>query len=159
MQSNHKNFWLMKSEPSSYSIDDFQKEVEVFWDGVRNYQARNFMMKEMKVGDEVLFYHSNTQPIGIAGHAVVSKEAQPDLTALDDKSLYFDPRASTDKPRWFAVSLKFKKKFSQIITLLELKKQKPLQKMSLLQKGQRLSVQPVSPQEFQYILKMADEQV
>ena len=145
----------MKTEPNNYSIDDFKKDKEVFWDGVRNYQARNFMMKDMKVGDQVLFYHSNTQPIGIVGQAVVSKAAKADPTAFDKKSQYFDPKSSKQKPRWFAVSLKFKKKFKNIISLEELRAKKALAKMPLLQKGQRLSVQPVTAAQFQYIIKMA----
>lgn len=146
----------MKSEPSNYSIDDFKKEGEVFWDGVRNYQARNFMMNDMAVDDHVLFYHSNTKPIGIVGQAVVSQAAKADPTAFDKKSQYFDPKSTKQKPRWFAVSLKFKNKFFSTITLEELKTQKVLQKMELLKKGQRLSVQPVTPTEFKHILKMTE---
>lgn len=150
-----KKYWLMKSEPSVFSIEDLQKSSPTLWEGVRNYQARNFMMNEMNAGDEVLFYHSNAEPTGVAGVAVVSGKAVPDPTALDKKSEYFDPKASKEKPIWFCVEVKFEKKFKSVIALEELRKNKKLAKMPLLQKGQRLSVQPVSEAEFKEVLGMA----
>ena len=147
------NYWLMKSEPDVFSIEDLSqrpKKTEP-WDGVRNYQARNFM-KEMKKGDLILFYHSNAKPIGIAGIAEVSKSAYPDHTSWDKKSKYYDPKSTKENPRWFMVDVKFKQKFDHIITLDELKEQKPLKEMRLLAKGNRLSVMPVQEKEFKHIL-------
>ena len=100
-------YWLMKSEPGCYSIDDLQNDGITQWEGVRNYQARNFMMKDMSIGDEVLFYHSNAKPPGIAGLATVCKRAYPDYFALDDQSKYFDPKATPEKPIWHMVDVKF----------------------------------------------------
>lgn len=145
----------MKSEPGNYSIADFKKEKQVFWDGVRNYQARNFMMNDMKIGDEVLFYHSNAKPSGVAGLAQVCKKAQPDLTALDKKSKYYDSTASSENPRWFAVTLKFKKELKRVISIQELREERALKNMDLLKKGQRLSVLPVTKKEYDHILKIS----
>ena len=145
----------MKSEPNTYSIQDLKKSGKDLWDGVRNYQARNFMMKEMQVGDEVLFYHSNANPPGVVGLAYISGEAQPDPTALDPKSKYYDPTASRKNPRWFCVEVGFKSIFKKIISIEELRNEKALSKMLLLKKGQRLSVMPVTKAEYMYILKLA----
>lgn len=144
----------MKSEPSSYSIEDLQDEQKTRWDGVRNFQARNFMMNEMNVGDEVLFYHSNAKPSGVVGIAEVSAEAIPDVTALNPRSEYFDPKSTRENPRWYCVEVQFKKKFPHIISLQDLRKNKSLQGMVLLQRGTRLSIQPVTASEFTAILKM-----
>ncbi len=152
-----KKYWLMKSEPKTYSIQDLKKSGKDLWDGVRNYQARNFMMKEMQVGDEVLFYHSNATPPGVVGLAYVSKEAQPDPTALDPKSKYYDPTASKQNPRWFCVEVAFKSVFKKTIPIEELRKEKALSKMLLLKKGQRLSVMPVTKEEYMHILKMVNK--
>ncbi|MGI9549536.1 MAG: EVE domain-containing protein [Bdellovibrionales bacterium] len=152
MHAKNTCFWLMKSEPSSYSIDDFKKEGATFWEGVRNYQARNFMIHNMKLGDSILFYHSNAKPSGVVGLGIVSKHASPDQTALDKKSKYFDPKATQAKPRWFAVTVKFRKKFPQILTLEQLRKEKSLKNMLLLKKGQRLSILPVTKKEFEHII-------
>ena len=149
------NYWLMKSEPNSYSIQDLKRDKTAFWDGVRNYQARNFMINDMKVGDKVLFYHSNAKPSGVTGLAVVCKKAEPDLTALDKKSIYYDPKASKDNPRWKAVTVRYVRMFNQLISIQELRKEKALKKMSLLKKGQRLSVLPITKTEYNYIVKMA----
>lgn len=146
----------MKSEPSVFSIDDLKRDGRTLWEGVRNYQARNFMMNDMSVGDEVLFYHSNAEPPGVAGVAVVSQAAVADPTALDKKSEYFEPRATKEKPVWFCVEVKFVKKFRTVLALEELRKNKKLAKMVLLQKGSRLSVQPVAPAEFKEVLGMAE---
>lgn len=148
-------YWLMKSEPDVFSIDDLAKIKETTWDGVRNYQARNFMMNDMKPGDHVLFYHSNAEPPGVAGLAIVSHEAVPDPSALNKKSEYFEPKATKEKPIWFCVKVKFDQKFASVIPLDELKKQKPLAHMQLLKKGQRLSIQPVTKEEFDFVCKLA----
>ena len=150
-----KKYWLMKSEPSVYSLQDLKKSGKDLWDGVRNYQARNFMMKDMRVGDEVLFYHSNAKPPGLAGLARISKQAQPDPTAFDPKSKYYDPKSQTDKPRWFCVEVAFKSIFKRFLPIQELRQEKALSKMLLLRKGQRLSVMPVTKEEYMCVLKMS----
>ncbi len=154
------NYWLMKTEPDVFSIDDLYnkpKKTEP-WDGVRNYQARNFMRDEMKKGDMVLFYHSNAKAeTGVAGVAIVAKESYPDFTSWDKKSKYFDPKSSEDKPRWFMVDVKYKKKFKRIVTLSEIKENKRLKDMRLIQKGNRLSILPVKKSEFDEILKMSEK--
>lgn len=147
--------WLMKSEPDVYSIDNLAKDKKTWWEGVRNYQARNFMTQQMKVGDTVLFYHSNAEPPGIAGIAKVSHEAAPDQLQFNKKSEYFEPRATSEKPVWQCVQVEFIEKFNELIPLEELKKNKNLESMLVLKKGQRLSIQPVTDQEFKVILKMA----
>lgn len=146
-------YWLMKSEPSTYGIDHLQKDKTTQWEGVRNYQARNFMMRDMKVGHQVLFYHSNAKPPGITGLATVSKEAYPDYFALDSKSKYFDPRATKEKPIWYMVDVTFKKKLKTIISLEELKTYPELAEMMVLRKGSRLSIQPVKKEEYDFIIK------
>ncbi len=145
----------MKSEPNCYSIDDLQKEKVTIWDGVRNYQARNIMRDEMKKGDEVIFYHSNAKPPHIAGLAVIdSKEAVADPTQFDPKSEYFDEKSSKESPRWMTVKVKFKKKFKNPIPLEQVKANPKLKDMKLVQKGARLSVQPVSEKEWDEIMAM-----
>ena len=148
-------YWLMKSEPDVFSIDDLKKmpNKTEHWDGVRNYQARNFMRDEMKKGDMILFYHSNCTPPGIAGIAKVAKEAYPDHTAFDKKSKYFDEKSNPENPRWMMVDVKFVKKFKNIISLNELKEIPELKDMLILRKGNRLSITPVSEKEFQFIEK------
>ena len=150
-----KQYWLMKSEPDSYSIDDLKKDKTTLWEGVRNYQARNFMMNGMKVGDEVLFYHSNAEPPGIAGLAVVSAAAVPDPSAQNPKSQYFEPKASPEKPMWYCSEIRFQRKFSRLIPLETLREQQDLKSMLLLKKGSRLSVQPVTASEFKAVCKLA----
>lgn len=152
-----QKYWLMKSEPDAYSIDDLKKDQKTWWEGVRNYQARNFMMQQMQVGDVVLFYHSSTEPPGIAGLAKICHLAQPDKSQFDQKSDFFEPKASLAKPMWFCVQVQFEKKFKSLLNLSALRAEKKLQKMALLQKGQRLSVQPVSEDEFHHILKMVKD--
>ena len=152
-----KKHWLMKSEPDAYSIDDLKKEKCGLWDGVRNYQARNFMMNDMQVGDEVLFYHSNAKPPGVAGLATISKKAVPDVTAQDPKSKYYDAKASPEKPIWHCVEVAFKKKFKEEVSLTELKEKKGLEDMLLLKRGQRLSIQPVTKKEFDIVCRMAEK--
>lgn len=124
------------------------------WEGVRNYQARNFMMNDMKVGDEVLFYHSSAKPpleIGIAGLATISQSAVPDQLQFNKKSEYFEPKASKEKPMWFCVQVKFKKAFKNVFTLAEIKSTPELSEMLVLKRGQRLSIQPVSEKDFLFI--------
>ena len=145
------NYWLMKSEPEVFSIDHLKSVSKEPWDGVRNYQARNYM-KDMKKGDKVFFYHSNCTPPGIAGVMTVSKEAFPDHTALDPESKYFDPKSSPDNPRWFMVEVKFQKKFKNLIPLETLKQHEPLNDLPLVRKGNRLSIMPVSKECWDYIL-------
>ena len=126
------------------------------WDGVRNYQARNIMRDQMQVGDLVLFYHSNAKPPGVAGIAEVATEAYPDHTAFDPDCKYFDPKSDPDNPRWFMVDVKFIEKFEELISLQQLKEDAALEGMKLLQRGQRLSVQPVEKTHFKHILKLAE---
>jgi predicted RNA-binding protein with PUA-like domain len=153
MQS--KKYWLMKSEPDVFSIEDLKKNSTTWWTGVRNYQARNFMKNDMQVGDEVLFYHSNAEPPGIAGLALVAASAEPDQEQFDKKSEYFEKRATKENPVWFCVQLKFKQAFLDILSLEYLKNDPKLSEMLVIKKGQRLSIQPVSEKDFLYILKLA----
>lgn len=148
-----KQYWLMKSEPDVFSIDQLIKDKKTWWTGVRNYQARNFM-QNMKVGDQVLFYHSSADPSGVAGIAEVSKAAEPDSSQFDKKSEYFEPKASKEKPMWFCVEVKPVKKFKTFIALDDLRSEKALSEMLVLKKGQRLSIQPVTEKEFQTVQKM-----
>ncbi len=151
-----KNYWLMKTEPSAFSIDDLKADPDktTHWDGVRNYQARNIMRDLMKVGDEVLFYHSNCKPPGVVALATVTREAYPDHTAWDPDEKYFDPKSSPEAPRWFMVDITWKQDFSRIVSLKEIRETPGLSEMKLVQKGQRLSVQPVTKEEFEIIGKM-----
>lgn len=144
----------MKSEPDVFSIDDLKKKNKSGWDGVRNYQARNFMRDEMKKGDLILFYHSSCEIPGIAGIAKVAKESHPDPTQFDRKSEYYDPKSAEDNPRWFMVEVEFVEKFDAIIPLSKLKEEKQLAKMPVVQKGSRLSINPVTEFEFKHILNL-----
>lgn len=149
-----QRYWLMKSEPTSYSIDDLKRDKSTLWEGVRNYQARNFMMKEMKAGDDVLFYHSNTEPPAVVGIAEVSGPPAPDPTQFDASDSHYDPKATPANPIWYCVRVKFKQKFERPVTLPELRERKELQNMVLLRKGSRLSVQPVTEREFKCVGKL-----
>ncbi len=144
-------FWLMKSEPDVFGIDDLAKKKTEGWNGVRNYQARNFM-KSMCVGDTVLFYHSNAKPSGVAGTAEVSRTAYPDPTQFDPKSDYFEPRATKENPVWFQVDLRFVSKLPRFVPLDELRGMPELQGMMLFKRSQ-LSVQPVTPPQWKSITK------
>jgi len=150
------NYWLLKSEPNTYSIDDLKNAPKKtdHWDGVRNYQARNFMRDDMKKGDLGFFYHSNCDVPGIVGVVEITKESYPDHTAFDPNSNYFDPKSDKENPRWFMVDVTFKKKFNGTISLQELKVVNGLEEMRLLKKGNRLSVMPVNPQEWKIILDL-----
>ena len=152
-------YWLMKSEPLVYSIDDLaeEKNKTTCWDGVRNYQARNFMRDDMKKGDQVLFYHSNAKPPGVAGTAKIVKESYPDFTAFDPKDKHSDPKSKQETPRWFMVDIKLVKKLKRLVSLDELRTVKSLEGMVLLQKGSRLSVQPVTKKQFETICKLSEK--
>jgi len=147
-------YWLMKSEPDAFSIDDLKKKGQEHWDGVRNYQARNFMRDGMRVGDKIFFYHSNCAEPGIVGIAEVATDAYPDPSQFDPKSKYFDAASSRDKPRWILVDVKFVKKLKRTITLKELQAEPALAEMALVRKGNRLSVMPVGAEEWRHILAM-----
>jgi len=152
--SKPTQYWLMKSEPDAFSIDDLKKKGQEAWDGVRNYQARNFMRDGMRVGDKVFFYHSNCAEPGIVGIAQVATDAYPDPSQFDPKSKYFDPASSRDNPRWMLVEVKFVKKLKRTITLKELQSDAALADMALVRKGNRLSVMPVGAEEWRHILAM-----
>jgi len=144
----------MKSEPDVYSIDDLKRDKKTHWDGVRNFQARNFMKNEMKKGDKVIFYHSNADPSGAAGIAEVVKEAYADHTQFDPEDPHYFPSADPDKPVWYMVDIKFVKKFKNFVPLSDIKKNPKLKNMRLVQRGNRLSVMPVEKKEFDEIVKM-----
>jgi predicted RNA-binding protein with PUA-like domain len=150
-------YWVMKSEPDVFGIDDLQarpRKTE-HWDGVRNYQVRNMMRDEMRKGDLAFFYHSSCAVPGIAGIAKIVKEAYPDPSQFDPESKYHDPRSKPDNPAWLMVDVQFVRKFPRVITLVELKAQAALAGMRLLQKGNRLSILPVSEEEWNLILALA----
>ncbi len=146
--------WLMKSEPDVFSIDTLASLKNSLWDGVRNYQARNFMMRDMQIGDAILFYHSNAEPSGVAGLARVVSLAEVDPGQFDKKSDYFEPKASLAKPIWFCVRVELVEKFRRFVTLDELRATKALADMLVLKRGQRLSIQPVTEKEFACVCKL-----
>jgi predicted RNA-binding protein with PUA-like domain len=149
-------YWLMKSEPEVFGIDDLTSRPRKteHWDGVRNYQARNMMRDEMKKGDEVFFYHSNCKEPGIVGIAKIVREAYPDFTAFDPRQKYYDPKCDPAKPRWFMVDVQFVRKFKRTITLEELKQVTALRDMPLVRTGNRLSVMPVTEKQWKAILAL-----
>lgn len=150
------NYWLMKSEPSTFSIDDLKnksKKTE-HWDGVRNYQARNMIRDEMQVGDFAFFYHSNCQPPGIVGTMKIVKAAYPDFTQFDPQSPYFDEKSNAKNPRWFMVDVQFQQKFNHMITLEQIKAEPALSNLALVRKGNRLSIMPITKQEWDVIMHM-----
>jgi predicted RNA-binding protein with PUA-like domain len=152
-----KKYWLLKSEPTSFSIEDLAKSPKktTFWSGVRNYQARNFMRDEMRVGDEVLFYHSSCDIPGVVGTAVVVREGYPDHTAWDPNDSHYDAKASPANPIWQMVDIKLQEIFAEPLALESLRKAPALGNMELLRRGSRLSVQPVKKSEFEAVLKLA----
>ena len=152
-------YWLMKSEPSTYSLDNLKRDGVSAWEGVRNYQARNYMRDEMKKGDLALFYHSVANPPGVAGICRISRESFPDHTAWDPKSPYFDPKASPDNPIWMMVQVEFVEKFPHFVTLEELRENPLLSGLKVLQKGSRLSITPVEPAHFKLIRKMGQSKL
>ena len=143
----------MKTEPTVFSFEDLMKRPlsTDHWEGVRNYQARNYMKDEMRKGDKVLFYHSNCEVPGVVGIAVISREAYPDFFSWDRTSRYYDPKSTPEKPRWFMVDVSWEKEFRQIVTLKDLKSVPKLKGMKVLQKGQRLSIMPVTKEEFDIV--------
>lgn len=149
------NYWLLKSEPSTYSIDHLAKDQQTQWTGVRNFQARNFLRDQLKKNDQILFYHSSTDIVGVAGLGKVVESGLADPTQFDSKSEYYDAKATTQNPIWYAPRIEFVKKLNSVLTLEQMRKEKSLQKMLLLKRGTRLSVQPVSESEFKHIIKMA----
>ena len=148
--------WLIKSEPDVFSIDDLAKSKTTHWDGVQNYQARNFIRDEMKIGDKVIFYHSNAEPPAAVGICEIIKEAYPDFSAFDPEDSHYDPKSKKDSPTWFMFNVKFVKKFSRPVSITEIKANKKLQKMSLVQRGNRLSVMPITKDEFDEIVRMGN---
>lgn len=147
-------YWLMKSEPEVYSIDKLKKDGFTAWEGVRNFQARNFMRDDMKNGDLALFYHSNANPSGVAGVCRICKEAFPDHTALDPKSPYYDPKATSDHERWMMVEVEFVEKFESFVSLSELKLIPELKTARFLQKGSRLSITPLDKAQFEAVRRL-----
>ena len=149
-------YWLMKSEPSEFSIDDLEKRPHQteHWDGVRNYQARNMMRDEMNVGDLVFFYHSNCNTPGIVGIARIAREAYPDFTAFDVNNQHYDPGSKPDNPRWFMVDVQFVRKLKRTITLNELKGRPELDGLALVRRGNRLSIMPVTAAQWAFVLSL-----
>lgn len=150
-------YWLFKTEPESYSIDDLAREPDrtTFWDGVRNYQARNMLRDEIRVGDQVFFYHSNTDPMAIMGTCEVVKAGYPDHTAFDRSARHYDPKSNPDDPTWYMVDIRLVRKFPRPVTREQLKAVPELSGMTLLQRGSRLSIQPVTAEEWRLIHKLA----
>ncbi|MFN3234470.1 MAG: EVE domain-containing protein [Gammaproteobacteria bacterium] len=154
------NYWLFKSEPEAFSIDDLiarPKKTEP-WDGVRNYQARNMLRDDVKKGDRVFFYHSNCKVPGIVGVMEVVKSGYPDVTAFDPESKYYDPKSTTDNPRWYRVDVKFVEKYDEVISLECLKHVSALENMPLVRKGNRLSIMPVTKKEWDSITQLLNEE-
>jgi predicted RNA-binding protein with PUA-like domain len=151
-----RRYWLMKSEPNCFSIDDLERVGTEPWTGVRNYQARNFMRNGMRTGDGVLFYHSNCNPPGITGVAAVACEAYPDPTQVDRGSHYFDPKATPEEPRWFNVDVRFERKFKRLIPLDEIRGHADDlgDEFALIKRGSRLSVMPVSAAQWSLLLSL-----
>ncbi|HVT60282.1 MAG TPA: EVE domain-containing protein [Thermoanaerobaculia bacterium] len=149
-----KSYWLMKCEPAAYTIEDLERDGTTSWEGVRNFQARNLLRDQMKVGDPVLFYASNADPAGVTGVAEISRAGYPDPFAWKRGHHYFDPKSDPRNPTWFAVDIRYVEKFGQIVSLAELKAARGLEKMMVVQKGSRLSVQPVTAAEFEVVLRL-----
>jgi len=149
-----KRYWLMKCEPGAYSIDDLERDGESSWEGVRNFQARNLLRDEVKVGDGVLFYASNAEPSGVTGIAEVSREGYPDPFAFRRGHKYHDPQSDPQQPTWYAVDIRFVEKFPEIVPLATLKAAPGLAGMRVVQKGSRLSVQPVTAPEFEIVRRL-----
>ncbi len=154
--SSEKQYWLMKSEPTVFSISDLAAGGTTYWSGVRNFQARNFMRDRMRVGDGVLFYHSNVEPIGIAGMAEVIRTGYPDFTAWDPKDKHYDPKSTPASPIWFMVDIRFVRACREVISLKRLKTIRGLRAMAVVQRGMRLSVQPVSADEWEIIIGLPE---
>ncbi len=151
-----QRYWLFKSEPSDYSYADLVKDVTAEWDGVRNFQARNFMRDEMKVGDGVLFYHSSNALLAVVGTAKVVREAYPDHTSWDPNSKYYDPKSTPDKPLWYMVDIQADRGLTRPVSLQEIKENPRLQNMLLVRRGMRLSIQPVQKEEWDEIVVLGE---
>lgn len=149
-----KRYWLMKCEPEAYTIEDLERDGTTSWEGVRNFQARNFLRDDMKKGDPVLFYASNASPSGVTGLAEVAREAYPDPYAFQEGHKYHDPKSDPDNPTWYMVDIRFVERFDRIISLQELKETPGLEKMMVTQKGSRLSVQPATKEEFEIVHRL-----
>jgi predicted RNA-binding protein with PUA-like domain len=149
-----RRYWLMKVEPSAYSIDDLARDGSTSWEGVRNYQARNFMRDEMQVGDGVLFYASNADPSGVTGLAEIARAAYPDAYAWKKGHTYFDAASTPEKPLWYSVDIRFVERFPRIVSLDTLKSTPGLEDMVVTKKGSRLSIQPVTKREFDIVTKL-----
>ena len=147
---SEKRYWLFKSEPTAYSFDDLMNDPDGWaeWDGVRNYQARNMMRDDMKVGDSILFYHSNAKPMAVVGIASVVREGYDDFHALDPDDKHYDPKATPEKPIWSMVDIKGERPLARPVTLAEIKENPKLKDMLLIRKGMRLSIQPITKEEF-----------
>jgi predicted RNA-binding protein with PUA-like domain len=152
-----KRYWLMKCEPEAYTIEDLERDGTTTWEGVRNFQARNSMRDDMKKGDGVLFYASNAEPSGVSGIAEISKPGYPDPYAFQEGHKYHDPKSDPDNPTWYMVDIRFVERFPEIIPLATLKETPGLEKMVVNQKGSRLSVQPVTKEEFAIVRKLGRE--
>ncbi len=151
-----KKYWLLKSEAACYSIDDLKRDKKVPWTGIRNYQARNFMRDEMQAGDLCLFYHSSSEPTAVAGVCEVVSAPHADETAFDPKDEHFDPKSKPENPTWIAVDIKFIKKFKESVSLHRIKIDPKFAGMMLIQKGSRLSVQPISKKHFDEVVKLGE---
>ena len=152
-----KRYWLMKSEPGTYSIEDLKRDGKTCWDGVRNYQARNLMRDEMRVGDGVLFYHSREKPMGVYGIAEIMREAYPDDSAFDPQDKHYDPKSDPANPTWMMVDVGYVGTLETPVTLDMLKQTPGLEKMMVIQRGSRLSVQPVTKKEWDIVLGMSKQ--
>ena len=149
-----KRYWLLKSEPGSYSIDDLERDGTTSWEGVRNYQARNYLRDDARVGDLVLFHHSNADPAGVVGIAKVVRAGYPDPLQFDKRNKYFDPKSKPENPTWITIDVGFVEKFAEVVSLATLKSMPGLEKMVVTQRGSRLSVQPVTKDEFEIVRKL-----
>lgn len=149
-----KRYWLMKCEPAAYTIDDLKRDKRTAWEGVRNYQARNFIRDRMRLGDEVLFYASNAEPSGVTGLARIARAGYPDESSWKKGHTYYDPASSPDKPLWFMVDIAFVERFPATLPLDTLKHTKGLEQMMVIRKGSRLSVQPVSKDEYDIVVRL-----
>lgn len=149
-----KRYWLMKCEPEAYTIEDLERDGTTTWEGVRNFQARNSMRDDMKKGDGVLFYASNAEPSGVSGIAEVSKPGYPDPYAFEKGHKYYDAKSDPDNPTWYMVDIRFVERFPEIVPLSTLKETPGLENMEVNRKGSRLSVQPVTKEEFEIVRKL-----
>jgi len=155
MANKTKQYWLFKSEPDVYSIDDLAADKVTYWEGVRNYQARNLLRDTIKKGDLVFFYHSNSSPPGIAGIAEIDRNGYPDHTAFDPDAKYFDDKSKKKEPTWYMVDIRYVAKLPREVSLTELKETKGLEEMMVTRRGARLSIQPVTENEWEIVLSLA----